>query len=91
MRMPHKDGSNPYPRRKPSKPRPGDVPLGMTHLPCVLRPRLQCHRTWEVWGDLLRGQTGVLVTCTTVILFPFPPTPAPRNTYHIGITSPPSD
>lgn len=34
-----------------------DAPFGVTHLPCVFRPRLQCHRARQVRRDLLRGQT----------------------------------
>lgn len=32
-----------------------DATKDVTHLPCVFRPWLQCHRAREVRRDLLRG------------------------------------
>lgn len=47
-----------------------DAPLGVTHLPCVFRPRLQRHGTWEVRSDLLRGRTDLSHSPLTSLCLP---------------------
>lgn len=55
-----------------------DAPLGVTHLPCVFRPRLQRHRTREVRSDLLRGRTDLSHSPLTSLCLP---SQAPIHTF----------